>query len=156
MVRLLLANGADVNAQGGDNGNALTAAAWMSDDDDAYEVIKLLLEYGADVNAPGGKGFPNPLQEASRSGNEKVVQLLLEKGADANAHDDGFPTSSLELGLKSKNKKVVQSLFDHGADVNTLPDTAFKWAASLFCFEKGPRCCMEMRLISALKGKFRR
>ncbi|KAH7010690.1 uncharacterized protein B0I36DRAFT_378566 [Microdochium trichocladiopsis] len=46
----LLGEGADVNAQGGDYGNALQAAS----DGGHREVVQLLLDKGADVNARGG------------------------------------------------------------------------------------------------------
>ena len=44
-----------------------------------------------------------------------------------------------------ETRKWCSCYFDNGADVNTLRDAAFKWAASLFCFEEGPRCCMTMK-----------
>src|SRR6266516_2691020 len=49
-TRLLLENGADVNAQGGTYGNALQAASENGQD----QIVKRLLENGADVNAQGG------------------------------------------------------------------------------------------------------
>jgi ankyrin repeat protein len=45
-----LRRGADVNAQGGQYGNALQAAS----NGGHKEIVKLLLERGADVNAQGG------------------------------------------------------------------------------------------------------
>ena len=50
MVELLLSKGADVNAQGGEYGNALQAAS----DGGHEKVVELLLSKGADVNAQGG------------------------------------------------------------------------------------------------------
>ena len=67
--------GADVNAQGGEYGNALQAASseatrrWSS----------CCSSKGADVNAQGGD-YGNALQAASHGGHEKVVELLLEQG----------------------------------------------------------------------------
>ncbi|KAF1963965.1 hypothetical protein BU23DRAFT_376242, partial [Bimuria novae-zelandiae CBS 107.79] len=48
--KLLLNKGADVNAQGGEYGNALQAAS----ERDHEAIVKLLLDKGADVNAQGG------------------------------------------------------------------------------------------------------
>jgi Ankyrin repeats (3 copies) len=75
-VRLLLEQGADVNAQGGYYGNALQAASAGGHD----QVVQRLLEQGADVNAQGGY-YGNALQAASLRGHDQVVQRLLEKGA---------------------------------------------------------------------------
>ncbi|KAI1584776.1 ankyrin repeat domain containing protein [Pyrenophora tritici-repentis] len=47
---MLLDAGADVNAQGGDYGNALQAASAEGHE----QVVKMLLDAGADVNAQGG------------------------------------------------------------------------------------------------------
>ncbi|KAI7761726.1 hypothetical protein LZL87_013576 [Fusarium oxysporum] len=71
-ARNLITEGADVNAQGGDYGNALYAASYEGH----QEVVRLLLDKGADVNVQGGK-YGNALQAASLGGNWEVVQLLL-------------------------------------------------------------------------------
>jgi ankyrin repeat protein len=49
-VKLLLENGAEVNAEGGEYGNALQAASFRGNE----AIVKLLLENGAEVNAEGG------------------------------------------------------------------------------------------------------
>ncbi len=72
--------GADVNAQAGDYGNALQAASHQGND----QVVQMLLDKGADVNTQGGS-YGNALQAASHQGNDQVVQMLLDKGADVNA-----------------------------------------------------------------------
>ncbi|RDW58861.1 hypothetical protein BP6252_13337 [Coleophoma cylindrospora] len=90
VVRLLLEKGAEVNAQGGQYGNALQAAAAAFGDNEA--VVRLLLEKGAEVNAQGGEfggQYGNAIQAAGLSGNEPVVRLLLEKGAEAQDGEHG-------------------------------------------------------------------
>ena len=61
VVELLLGNGADVNAQGGDFGNALQAASYGGHE----KVVELLLGKGADVNAQRGN-YGNALQAAAQ------------------------------------------------------------------------------------------
>ncbi|EMD63603.1 hypothetical protein COCSADRAFT_48148, partial [Bipolaris sorokiniana ND90Pr] len=61
--------GADVNAQGGNYGNALYAASFEGHE----QVVRLLVEKGADVNAQGGF-YGNALQAASEQGHEQVVR----------------------------------------------------------------------------------
>ena len=72
----LLEKGPDVNAKGGNYGNALQAASQGGHE----MVVRLLLDKGVDVNAQGGY-YGNALQAASAGGHEVIVRLLLEKGA---------------------------------------------------------------------------
>jgi len=65
-VKLLLEKGADVNAQGGQYGNALQAASVTCHE--AIVNVKLLLEQGADVNVWGQ--YDNALQAALSSGHK--------------------------------------------------------------------------------------
>ncbi|KAF1807850.1 Pfs, NACHT and ankyrin domain protein, partial [Eremomyces bilateralis CBS 781.70] len=76
-ARDLIGKGADVNAQGGEYGNALQAASSRGH----QEIIALLLDKGADVGAQGGL-YGNALQAASSGGHQEIVALLLDKGAD--------------------------------------------------------------------------
>ena len=80
VVRRLLSEGADANAQGGQYGNALQAASSEGHE----EIVRQLLDKGADVNAQGGQ-YGNALQAASYRGHEDIVRQLLDKGADVNA-----------------------------------------------------------------------
>ena len=80
MTKTLLDNGADVNAQGGDYGNALQAASAGGRE----QIVKILLDEGAEVNAQGGY-YGNALQAASARGYKQVVKILLDEGAKVNA-----------------------------------------------------------------------
>ncbi|OQE13833.1 hypothetical protein PENFLA_c043G02908 [Penicillium flavigenum] len=71
IVKLLLDNGADVNAQGGEYGNALQAASSIGHE----EIAKLLLDNGADVNAQGGYGG-NALKVAVVEGHQAIIDML--------------------------------------------------------------------------------
>jgi ankyrin repeat protein len=112
IVRLLLAAGADVNAQGGRYRNALQAAAAAGHE----KVVQILLAAGADVNAQGGR-YRNALQAAAAAGYKKVVQVLLAAGADINAQG-GYYDNALQAGSEGGHEKVVQILLAAGADVN--------------------------------------
>ena len=111
-MRLLLDNGADVNAQGGEYGNALQAAACCGN----AEAIRLLLDKVADVNAQGGKYF-NALQAAAYCGNVEAIRLLLDKGADVNAQGGKYG-NTLQAAAYSGNAEAIRLLLDKGADVN--------------------------------------
>ncbi|KXJ84981.1 Pfs, NACHT and ankyrin domain protein [Microdochium bolleyi] len=81
----LLEKGADVNAQGGEYGNALQAASARGHE----AIVRLLLAQEADVNAPDGA--------ASDRGHDDIVKLLLANGADVNVKDDDFGQTPLSL-----------------------------------------------------------
>ncbi|MER8092530.1 ankyrin repeat domain-containing protein [Streptomyces goshikiensis] len=79
-VRLLLAHGADPDAESGGltEGTPLCAAACWG----RTETVRALLAYGADpgLREDGGTG-PAPLEWAVRDGHEGVARLLREAGA---------------------------------------------------------------------------
>ncbi|KAF4247129.1 hypothetical protein CNMCM8980_007809 [Aspergillus fumigatiaffinis] len=110
-VERLAEKGADVNAQGGDYGNALQAASQGGH----KEVVQLLLEKGADVNVQGGV-YGNALRAASCHGHKEVVQLLLEKGADVNSQG-GVYGDALQAAYTYGDKEVVQLLLEKGAEM---------------------------------------
>ncbi|KAJ5471585.1 Ankyrin repeat protein [Penicillium desertorum] len=111
-ARELIGKRADVNAQGGEYGNALQAASWRGHED----IVKLLLDNGADVNAQGGE-YGNALLAASSIGHEEIVKLLLDNGADVNAQG-GYYGNALQAASWRGDQEVVKLLLDKGADVN--------------------------------------
>ncbi|KAH8719160.1 hypothetical protein GQ44DRAFT_687973 [Phaeosphaeriaceae sp. PMI808] len=112
ITRLLLDQRAEVNAQGGDYGNALQAASARGHE----EVVKMLLNNGANVNAQGGF-YGNALQAASYGGHEQVVKMLLDKDADINAQG-GVYGNALQAALVGGHEQVVKMLLNNGANVN--------------------------------------
>jgi hypothetical protein len=112
ITRLLLDKGADVNAQGGERGNALHAAS----DGGHEQVVKMLLDAGADINAQGGE-YGNALHAASDGGHEQVVKMLLDAGADINAQGGEYG-NALQAASEEGYEQVVKMLLDVGADVN--------------------------------------
>ncbi|KAK0766189.1 hypothetical protein N5P37_001080 [Trichoderma harzianum] len=71
----------DVNAQGGEYGSALQAAAWSGQ----AESIKLLIEKGAHVNVRGGK-YGSALNAVIIMGYWNIIKILLENGARPDFH----------------------------------------------------------------------
>ena len=110
-VKLLLDNGADVNAKSTDYGSALEAAA-SGHHDDNEQVVKILIEAGADEGTYG-----SALVQASRNQHIETVKLLLDKGADVNT-SSGEYGSALEAaaGGYLDNEEVVKILIEAGAD----------------------------------------
>ncbi|KAL4756031.1 uncharacterized protein BDW70DRAFT_166850 [Aspergillus foveolatus] len=106
----LIGNGADVNAQGGEYGNALQAASSGG----YQEIVTLLLDKGANVNAQGGV-YGNALYAASEGGYQEIVTLLLDKGADINAQG-GTYGNALYAASERGYQEIVRLLLDKGAD----------------------------------------
>ncbi|KAJ7907461.1 hypothetical protein B0H13DRAFT_1505709, partial [Mycena leptocephala] len=111
-VHELLANGADVNAQGGEYSNALQAASAGGHD----AVVHELLANGAYVNAEGGE-YSNALQAASVGGHDAVVRQLLANGADVNAQGGRYG-NALQAASVGGHDVVVHELLTKGADIN--------------------------------------
>ncbi|KAF5332354.1 hypothetical protein D9758_016944 [Tetrapyrgos nigripes] len=111
-VKFLIAMGADVNAEGGDYGFALQAAAYHGH----MEIVRYLVEKGADVNAEGGH-FVFALQAAAGYGHLEIVRYLVEKGADVNA-EGGYFGFALQAAAANGHLEIVRYLVEKGADVN--------------------------------------
>ncbi|KAK0260916.1 hypothetical protein LTS09_004692 [Friedmanniomyces endolithicus] len=107
---LLIAEGANVNAQAGSLGNALCAASYHGH----TELVQMLLDEGADPNlAHGCNG--SALELAVGYG--RVLQLLIEAGANVDAQSDCH-SNALQRASAGGIIAVIQILLHAGADVN--------------------------------------
>ncbi|XP_014553175.1 hypothetical protein COCVIDRAFT_75541, partial [Bipolaris victoriae FI3] len=104
IARILLDQGADVNAPGGKCGNALNAAS----QEGHKQVIRMLLDKGADINVQGGD-YVDALCLASLEGHEQVVKMLLDKGADVNAQGGDYD-NALQAASSKGHEQVVKIL----------------------------------------------
>ena len=111
-VKIVIENGANVNAPGGEHGNALRVASYNGH----KEIVHLLLAHGADVNVRGGE-FGTALQAAAHKGHQQIMQILVDGGADVNAQGGEYG-SALQAACLGGDPQTVQILLDRGADVN--------------------------------------
>ncbi|KAJ7208577.1 ankyrin repeat-containing domain protein [Mycena pura] len=118
IVRLLLDNGTDVNAQYGSDPNAL----WRACHSSRKEVVQLLLDRGADVNQMSGIPGETALICASRGSDPEIVRLLLQSGADINATRPYDGMTALQAALRVETKgEIVRVLLENGADPGIIP-----------------------------------
>jgi ankyrin repeat protein len=106
VVKVLLANGADVNIFGGNLDSALQACICHGD----LDILHLLLEHGADLNHEGGL-YHSPLRCATYRGEVRIAEILLDRGAEFN--DDIFL-----IALEYKHKSLVKRMLSKGVNVN--------------------------------------
>jgi len=106
IAKLLIDQGAQVNAQNGRSGSALHAASFWGH----KPVVELLITAGADINAICGS-IGSALQGASVCGHDAIVQLLLDAGADANAID-GSAGSALQIASARGHNKIASTLLN--------------------------------------------
>jgi len=79
VTKLLISNGADVNAKDKEGNSPLYYIAMNGN----CKIAELLISNGADVNAKNTKGI-TPLHRAVKEGHTQIVEILLLEGADAN------------------------------------------------------------------------
>lgn len=128
IVKLLLDNGADINAKTNNGETPFHYLCKYYQGDKLHFVAKLLIEYGADVNAEDSGwivGGETPLQKlCCYYKNEDLihaVKLLIDKGANANTKNKKGD-NPLYTVCSNYNKEnmlgIVKLLIDNGADVN--------------------------------------
>jgi ankyrin repeat protein len=114
VVDLLLEKGADANAQGGQYGNALQAAAGSGHE----RTVQLLIAHGAQIDSLNPR-YGSALQNASEGGHHQVVNHLIHAGADVNLQDGDYG-SALDLAIGNEHAAVVKLLLENGADVELI------------------------------------
>lgn len=95
-VRMLVAEGARLDARNADGNNAL----WLACVGNHLDVIDVLVELGIDINNRNDNGA-TPLMYAASSGKDRVVASLLAKGADSAPETlDGFTALDMAATLE--------------------------------------------------------
>ena len=112
-IRVLISEGANVNAKDKDGRTPLMLAAAKSS---TPGIVALLLEKGAELEARSTYGW-TPLMIAARNSSPEIVQLLLEKGAEVNVRDtDGkTPLMFAARNTNGKSAEIKQLLINAGA-----------------------------------------
>lgn len=100
--KLLIDNGADVNAKNNDGHTPLHYACVFGHVDAA----KLLIHNEANVNAKDNDGY-TPLHCACENGHVDVAKLLIEKGADVNAKNNDGNTAHRLAMMKGHQELAI-------------------------------------------------
>ncbi|KAK3245513.1 hypothetical protein CYMTET_44923, partial [Cymbomonas tetramitiformis] len=110
MVRVLVGEGAEVDAEDVEGRTALTVALAFGQE----AAARALLEVGAGVNA--GTGW-RPLHAAAERGTVEMVRELAGKGAEVDA-EDGEGRTALTVALAFGQEAAARALLEAGAGVN--------------------------------------
>lgn len=102
--KLLIQQGANLNAQTKAGDNALILAGWSTNN---FELVKLLVANGADVNIANNNG-DTPIIDAAYLGKIENLRYLLKNGADTSRKNKRGNTA-LDVA-KSKNNKLAIEL----------------------------------------------
>ncbi|XP_071573914.1 ankyrin repeat and KH domain-containing protein 1 isoform X4 [Temnothorax nylanderi] len=111
IVSLLIAHGADVNAQSTSGNTPLMYGCAGGHEG----VVCALLTAGANVEDHNENGH-TPLMEAASAGHVQVAKILLDNGAGINTHSNEFKESALTLACYKGHLEMVRYLLEAGAD----------------------------------------
>lgn len=114
IVELLLAYGADIQAQTSDGYTPLHTAAWRG----RVAVVGCLLNHGALIDAVNLKQ-DTPLHEAAANGNLETVKVLLAHQAAVDPRDSDSQTP-LHHAAADCDQEISRILLEAGADANAL------------------------------------
>ena len=127
-VRLLLRDGADVNAAEADGTTPLHLAVQGND----LALVTMLLRAGARATAANRYGV-RPLTLAALNGSGPAIEALLDAGADPNAATGGGEPVVM-TAARTGSLDALKALIGRGADVNAreawFGETALMWAAA--------------------------
>lgn len=128
ILKLLVAEGADVNQTGPPKGTSLQAAAYFGH----REAIEYLLDQGADMYLSGQGGSNDALHAAVEGGHEEFAAVLLQRGYRlqtgeslpyvARGDDPHGSSSTLRKKDRSSNTGVGQHPSDGESDVEFSED----------------------------------
>lgn len=113
-VEHLMDLGVDINAPGGNTGNALNTACRSGD----IRLVKMLLDRGADVNVTDRLGN-YALQSSLSASRDRldIMKLLLSNGANVNAQS--FQGNALQIACGvGCSKDEISLLLEHGAHIH--------------------------------------
>lgn len=122
-IKVLLANGADVNLQDAIGNSALHELAKVLNQTNA-DVLVTLVDAGAKIDARNLKG-ETALLVAGQKANLEAVKLLIAAGANKNAVDLNGENVLFSF-LRQGNEKAVLELADMGVDTAGVQKTASK------------------------------
>jgi ankyrin repeat protein len=116
MVKLLIANGADVS-QKYTNKEVVFSCFEIACQNGLTDIARMLVENGANANEKGFRGH-SPLRTAARNGRVDIVKYLVSKGAAIDAKGDDDQATPLESAAGKGHLEIVQVLVENGANVN--------------------------------------
>jgi len=109
-VKILLDQGANINALASGDETAIILAGWVRDD---LKLVTLLVERGADINIANDNG-DTPLIDAAYKGNIEILEYLLKNGADISFKNKaGF--SALDTAQKRGNSEAAEIITKYKA-----------------------------------------
>jgi ankyrin repeat protein len=116
IAKMLIDNGANINAKNGGGWTPLiTAAAY-----DRVDIAQLLIDNGADVNAKSNSGLTPLMTASTRNNRIDTVKMLIDAGADIDTKDNDGDTARDYIKDKDEFDNFVRERKEHLAKVRSI------------------------------------
>ena len=121
IAKLLIENGADVNARGSYEDVVLIYA--LSQETINIEIVELLFKFGADVNIPNFFGI-SPFIGVCLSGDVELTKLFIDNGANLNqnffyyyedTYNIGF--TPIKAAISEGHFGIIELLIENGCEI---------------------------------------
>lgn len=120
IVKLLIENGADINAK---DSYGIWTPLYSAVAGNHLEIAKYLVDKGAEINIKNDLAQWTPIYGAAEEGNFEIVKFLVDKGVEINVPNSSSRWPPIYGAARAGHLAIVKYLVEKGAEINVTDDS---------------------------------